>query len=126
MPDRQPQSPISSPTSNVLGDFSTMENSMLSPLNHGDEPSSIPPTAAINGLESAPQVAPTSPTGGAFIKGFDLESLRLKQDFAHTFGVKRQLTTVPIRKPRKDQFFRVHPDEAWRSPADGIGSEGEG
>jgi hypothetical protein len=45
---------------------------------------------------------------------FDLTKLRLSQDFAATLGVKKALLTVPVRKPGRQDFFRVHPGEDWR------------
>ncbi len=39
---------------------------------------------------------------------FDLESLRLSQDFVTDVGVKKLLTKVPIRRPHKQEFVRVH------------------
>lgn len=45
---------------------------------------------------------------------FDLESLRLAQDFASSVGVQKLLTTVPVRKPNKQDFFQVHPDAAYQ------------
>ena len=42
---------------------------------------------------------------------FDLDSLRLKQDFSETLGVQRVLSHVPVRKPNKTNFIRVHPGE---------------
>ena len=45
---------------------------------------------------------------------FDLDKLRLSQDFAATLGVKKALLTVPVRKPGRQDFFRVHPDVDWR------------
>jgi hypothetical protein len=45
---------------------------------------------------------------------FDLDNLRLSQDFAETSGVKKLLTTIPVRKPNQQDFVRVHPDEAYR------------
>jgi hypothetical protein len=45
---------------------------------------------------------------------FDPASLRLSQDFTADLGVKKALITVPVRKPDKAWFFRVHPDEAYR------------
>lgn len=45
---------------------------------------------------------------------FDPASLRLSQDFSNTAGVKKLLTTVPVRKPNKQHFIRVHPDPAYR------------
>lgn len=44
----------------------------------------------------------------------DLGKLRLSQDFAATVGVKKLLTTVPVRKPTGQEFIRVHTDEAYR------------
>jgi hypothetical protein len=47
---------------------------------------------------------------------FDLASLRLSQDFASAVGVKRLITTVPVRKPSPEWFVRTHPDPAYRLP----------
>lgn len=44
----------------------------------------------------------------------NLDSLRLNQSFADTVGVKRLLTTVPVRKPGRQDFVRVHPAEEYR------------
>ena len=45
---------------------------------------------------------------------FDLDSLRLKQDFSETLGVQRVLSHVPVRKPNKTNFIRVRPGEDYR------------
>ena len=45
---------------------------------------------------------------------FDPAALRLDQSFADTVGVKKLLTTVPVRKPNRQDFVRVHPDPAFR------------
>jgi hypothetical protein len=45
---------------------------------------------------------------------FDPAALRLSQDFAASLGVKKALLSVPVRKPDKSWFVRVHPDEAYR------------
>ena len=45
---------------------------------------------------------------------FDLEALRLSQDFADELGVKQELVTVPVRKPHRQEFIRVHSDESYR------------
>ena len=45
---------------------------------------------------------------------FDLESLRLSQDFASTVGVKKLLTTVPVRKPDRHWYVRTHSSEDYR------------
>src|SRR5262245_1092257 len=45
---------------------------------------------------------------------FDISQLRLSQDFSASIGLKKILTTVPIRKPDRQAFFRVHPDQSYR------------
>jgi hypothetical protein len=45
---------------------------------------------------------------------FDVESLRLPPDAGASFGVERMLVTVPVKKPDKTWFVRVHPDPAYR------------
>jgi hypothetical protein len=47
---------------------------------------------------------------------FDLDALRLSQDFGAELGGKKLLTVVPVRRPHKQEFFRVHPAEEWRFP----------
>lgn len=47
-------------------------------------------------------------------KKFNLEDLRLSQDFASQVGVKKALLTVPVRKPSRQDFVRVRNDETWR------------
>jgi hypothetical protein len=46
---------------------------------------------------------------------FDLNNLRLDQSFVETAGVKKLLTTVPVRKPNQHDYNRVHPDPAYRA-----------
>ena len=45
---------------------------------------------------------------------FDPSKLRLSQNFAESAGVKKLVTTIPVRKPSKQDFIRVHPDPAYR------------
>jgi hypothetical protein len=44
----------------------------------------------------------------------DLSKLRLDQSYAESLGVKKLLTTVPVRKPNKQDFVRVHPGPDYR------------
>jgi hypothetical protein len=44
----------------------------------------------------------------------DLKSLRRDQNFAANVGVKKVLTTIPVRKPHSQEWFRVRPGEDWR------------
>jgi hypothetical protein len=46
---------------------------------------------------------------------FAPENLRLSQQFSETAGVKKLLTTVPVRKPNPQHFVRVRPGPEWRS-----------
>ena len=43
----------------------------------------------------------------------NLEDLRIGQNFSETIGVKKQITTVPVRKPHRQDFIRVHDDESF-------------
>jgi hypothetical protein len=45
---------------------------------------------------------------------FNPAALRLDQSFADTVGVKKLLTTVPVRKPNRQDFVRVHSDPQYR------------
>jgi hypothetical protein len=45
---------------------------------------------------------------------FDLTALRLNQSFAEAAGVRKLLTTVPVRKPGPQDFVRTHFDTAFR------------
>jgi len=47
-------------------------------------------------------------------KKFNLDELRLSQDFGGQVGIKKALLTVPVRKPGRQDFVRVHPDPHWR------------
>jgi hypothetical protein len=53
----------------------------------------------------------TNPTPNPFD---NLSALRLDQNFADTVGVKKLLTSVPVRKPNRQDFVRVHPDPSYR------------
>lgn len=46
---------------------------------------------------------------------FDLGNLRLDQSFVEAAGVKKLLTTVPVRKPNPQDFVRVHPSADYRA-----------
>ena len=54
---------------------------------------------------------PEAPQGAG---DFDLSRLRLGQDFADKVGVKKALLSVPVRKPDRQSFVRVHPDPTRR------------
>ena len=41
------------------------------------------------------------------------ENLRLPQDLSAAMAVKRALVTVPVRRPSREWFVRVHPDSIY-------------
>jgi hypothetical protein len=45
---------------------------------------------------------------------YDLKRLRLDQSFTEAVGVKKLLTTVPVKKPDPQAFIRVHSGEDYR------------
>jgi hypothetical protein len=50
---------------------------------------------------------------GAIPDPFEPANLRIDHDFAAAVGVKKVLVTVPVRKPDKVTFVRVHPHEDY-------------
>ena len=42
---------------------------------------------------------------------FDPTHLRLRQDFSTMAGVKKLILSIPVQKPNRQEFIRVHPDE---------------
>lgn len=60
-------------------------------------------------VEPVPGTTPQAPPDP-----FNPDNLRLSQSFAETVGVKKLLTTIPVRKPNPQDFVRVHPDPAFR------------
>lgn len=48
---------------------------------------------------------------------WNLDALRLSQDFDAAVGGKKVQTTVSVRKPKRQEFVRVHPDPAWHLEA---------
>jgi len=67
------------------------------------------PTLAENkGTQAAePDAPPPDPFS-------NLDQLRLSQDHMAAIGLKKELMTVPVRKPSKEWFVRVHPDPDYR------------
>jgi hypothetical protein len=59
-----------------------------------------------NGEQEPPAAAPDP---------FAPDRMRLGQDFTQSVAVKRLVLTVPVRKPAREWFFRVHPDESYRT-----------
>ena len=72
----------------------------------------IDKVSELNGEFASWKESPTGaePTQGAIAaSGFDFNALRLSQAYGQTAGVEKLLTTVPVDKPKKTEFVRVHP-----------------
>jgi hypothetical protein len=65
-------------------------------------------TALTNSTNGA---APVNPSTAPVL---DLDQFRLPQDFADIIGVAKILTKIPVRKPDRQAFIRVHPDPAYQ------------
>lgn len=48
--------------------------------------------------------------------GIDLNAMRLTQNFGASAGVKKIITTIPVRKPSNQAFVRVRTGDEWRMP----------
>jgi hypothetical protein len=46
-------------------------------------------------------------------------------NYTELVGVKKQLITVPLRKPHKHDWFRVHPNPDWSYPASVLKTSGD-
>jgi len=65
-----------------------------------------PAVGATEPAVAAPSPEPPDP--------FDPAALRLDANYAAGLGVKKVLTVVPVRRPGKQEWFRVRPGDEWR------------
>lgn len=83
---------------------SEVGHSATAPSVSGDGPDLHPEElAATNGVPAGPDP-------------FDPAALRLSADGAANLNVKKALLTVPVRKPDRSWFVRVHPAEVYSLP----------
>jgi hypothetical protein len=68
----------------------------------------------------------TTPPTPAVPNPFDPAALRLRTDFGKDLGVKKQILTIPVRKPSKQEFFQTHPDAAYRLETAVLEDEADG
>ena len=61
-----------------------------------------------------PDMQPTTEQQASTPDPFTPTNLRLSQSFVDTAGVKKLLTTIPVRKPSPQEFVRVHPSPEYR------------
>jgi hypothetical protein len=131
MPPHTKAVPVEIPTeANAEVNTTTTPNTAAPPMN--DDGLDIPPTlkrsnsgpttpptpnpaAAVTTttLASSPTSSPT--TTSPVLDEFDIENLRLPQNFIETAGVKKLLTTVHVRRPHPHDFNRVHPSPEFRA-----------
>ena len=45
---------------------------------------------------------------------WDPSALKISQNFVESAGVKKALLTVPVRKPTRQEFVRIHPDSQYQ------------
>jgi hypothetical protein len=57
----------------------------------------------------------TTSTSTEAIDVFDFEAIRIPPNFEREAGVRKQLTMVRVRKPRRQEWVRVHPDPAYHA-----------
>jgi len=55
--------------------------------------------------------SPSQPTDAA---DFDFNALSLPTNYGETLGVKKMILRVPVKRPNKAEFFRVHPGQDFR------------
>ena len=65
-------------------------------------------------LQAVPDSEAPGITSTTQLDAFDPANLRLSQSFTETVGVKKLLTTIPVRKPGPQDFVRVHPAAEYR------------
>ena len=58
------------------------------------------------------------------MESIDLDSLKIPQNYAESAAVTKVLATIPIRKPSRQEFIRVHP--IWRLDTLVLEMKGEG
>jgi hypothetical protein len=79
--------------------------------NNKNDRNDLPPAIISTPVEKPAGVIST---GAPAIGIINLSDLTLTQDFENQIGVTKVLTTVPVRKPTRFDWVRVHPDPAWR------------
>ena len=76
-------------------------------------PADVDPVDSENG-DDRPSEEPGNSRDSEAPDPFDPARLRLSQDTASEIGVKKQLVAVPVKKPSKERWVRVHPSEEYR------------
>ena len=67
-------------------------------------------TDSSKSMKESPETTPKQ-SGESTGSSADFSRFRLSQNFGNVSGVKKQLSTVPVRKPNKTQWVRVHTEK---------------
>jgi hypothetical protein len=91
-------------------------------------PSEVKPEAKPKSLLEAAGPSPNGPAVSAETAPdpHDVSRCLLGTDYAAAVGVSKLLLEVPVRKPNRETWFRVHPDPTFRSNAAVLEVGGEG
>jgi hypothetical protein len=91
---------------------SSRQADLLKPTSNG-QPGDHEPDADRGDAQEGDDAFPEAAAGSDAPDPFDPASLRIDQSFSASIGVKKALLTVPVRKPSKEWFVRVHPDASY-------------
>jgi hypothetical protein len=80
-------------------------------LNHAGADEAVETATLAPGTSAPSIVMPPQPPMSA---KFDPARLRVSQSFGELAGTRKVLTSVPVTKPNKQQWVRVHPEAAYR------------
>ncbi|PIQ13861.1 MAG: hypothetical protein CO125_04110 [Hydrogenophilales bacterium CG_4_9_14_3_um_filter_59_35] len=83
-------------------------------MTHIDGQQAIASDTATATIKQENSTMDTATKSTSSTSSFDLNALRLPQNFGEALGVKRMITRVPVRKSTKSEFFRVRPGDEWR------------
>ena len=69
------------------------------------------------GPEIAPKLAEDEKKLDKEKQEMNFEDFKLSQDFESMAGVRKEILTIPVRKPDRQSFIQVHPGQEWRMSA---------
>lgn len=89
---------------------------MVKQINKSEEvvPEGVQPVASTgDGGGTTPPPPPTNAAPEPPPDPFDPDKLRLSQNFLSSGGVKQHITSVPARKPTKEEWFQINPSPSY-------------
>lgn len=101
-----PESEVDKPFDEA-GDQTTVGVDFAPSMAPSDTDSAVKDQPALDGKKPQDE-------GGKNTGPLDPDKLRLSQDFRAMGGVKKHLMTVPVRKPTKEEWVRIHPELGYR------------